>query len=135
MPIVLHSYPRDSNFQEIKKIENKNGGLKAKFSFQNKTHTLSLSLCLSLRVRLRVREINGDASCGGACTDEDGVAAIDLRKRDTDPPTEDRLLRVVVSQFPPIHQIQSSTNRPKPRFASRPCAFLFFSVSFSFLRN
>ena len=58
MPILLHSYPRDSNFQEIKKIENKNGGLKAKFSFQNKTLSLSLSLSLSLtlHVRLRVRE-------------------------------------------------------------------------------
>ena len=92
--------------------------------------SLSLSLCLSLRVRVRVREKNGDASCGGASTDEDGVAAIDVRKRDTDPPAEDRLLCVVVSQFPPIHQVQSSTNRPKPRFASRWCAFfLFFFVS------
>ena len=52
MPILLHSYPRDSNFQEIKIIENKNGGLKAKISFQNKTqaHSLSLSLSLSLSV-------------------------------------------------------------------------------------
>ena len=119
----------------IKKIENKNGGLKAKnFISKQNTRSLSLSLCLSLRVRVRVREKNGGASCGGASTDEDGVAAIDVRKRDTDPPTEDRFLRVVVSQFPPIHKVQSSTNRPKPRFASRPCAF-FFSVSFSFLQN
>ena len=59
MPILLHSCPRDSNFQEIKKIENKNGGLKAK-NFISKQNTrslsLSLSLCLSLRVRVRVRE-------------------------------------------------------------------------------
>ncbi|KAL4634104.1 hypothetical protein ACB092_04G173700 [Castanea dentata] len=85
--------------------KNNNNKLNAKFSFQNKKHThfLSLSLC----VRIRVREKNGGASCGGASTDEDGVAAIDVRKRDTDPPTEDRLLCIVVSQFPPIHQIQS----------------------------
>ena len=50
MPILLHSYPRDSNFQEIKTIENKNGGLKAKISFQNKTQAHSLSLSLSLSV-------------------------------------------------------------------------------------
>ena len=53
MPILLHSYPRDSNFQEIKIIENKNGGLKAKISFQNKTQAHSLSLSVSLTARAR----------------------------------------------------------------------------------
>ena len=55
MPMdLLHSYPSDSNSQEIKKekkIENKNGGLKKqKFHFKTK-HTLSLSGSLTARAR------------------------------------------------------------------------------------
>lgn len=56
--------------------------------------------------------IYGDPS-GGHCAEEDGVAAIDLRRRDTDSAAEDGFSNGVVSEIPGIDRGHSAGNLPK----------------------
>ena len=138
MPMdLLHSYPSDSNSQEIKKekkIENKNGGLKKqKFHFKTK-HTLSLWVSHCACAFVSVRKMEAQAA-------EEPVR------------TKMESLRLTCEREIQIHQqkidsyassfrnsLQSIKSRAQQTAQNQGLLhdhvlFFFFSVSFSFLQN